>query len=73
MSILGSMEEDWRRFSVLNVLKDKLNVPIFFIVWGPNHYDIKIQVILVGDNIHGVYLTNKDQFHHQITELMDLY
>ena len=66
-------KEDWRRFSVLNVLKSKLNVPIFFIVWGPNHYEVKIQVILDGDIVHGIYLTNKREFHHKIIELMDVY
>ncbi|MBE0406831.1 hypothetical protein ACT3TI_08495 [Psychrobacter sp. AOP22-C1-22] len=66
-------QEDWRRFKVLDVLKGKLNVPIFFIVWGPNHQDIKIQVICEVGKVDKEFYTNKISLQNQLFQLLNIY
>lgn len=64
---------DWRRVNVLNVLKNKLNVPIFFIVWGPNHTEVKIQVICETEEVHQDFYTSKDLLQDKLFQLLKIY
>lgn len=49
--------EDWRRFSALYALQDRLQgVPILFVVWGPEHASIKIDKITTANRVAGTQL-----------------
>ncbi|HDY8130036.1 TPA: hypothetical protein RQL08_001776 [Vibrio vulnificus] len=64
-------KEDWRRFNVLYTLMRKLNIPIFFIVWGPNHDEVKIQIIKEENAIDSVIMTNKNDFSNALISILN--
>ncbi len=54
-------QQDWRRFEVQYNIKNALGgIPILFIVWGPNHREVKIDKITRPGVVEATNLVLKD-------------
>ena len=44
-------EQDWRRLEVLLTLKRNLNCKLFYVFWGPNHHEVKVEELMSAERI----------------------